>query len=273
MVGVALEGPAGVVEAATPRAGLVMLREGVLLPTSALASTAVVPPGKGNGVESSGAGIKGVIIEFRMCMGPTLLKTVGPSPVDLEATVLEEVVLNDKPDTSITANATTATAGTAGARRADPAFVTGLLVGLFFFLSNSAKLCALCGLIRCRYERRSANGFGWNKCFAYRAPSRAGLEDSNEVCASDSTGGTILVVVEVTVRFTANVRVLFTKIVVVPLCSSSPKTSPVPLLLDAEVAFGEMPMTDDVGSGSRTPRFDVYIVPSDTQVEIRKDRP
>ena len=100
------------------------------------------------------------------------------------------------------------------------------------------------------------------------------MGETNEVCVSDSTDAPILVVVDITTAFTFTVRVLFTKTVVVLACSESPKVRLVALLRDADVAFGEIPRIEDKGSvGSSTPRFDVYIVPADDQVEIRNSRP
>ena len=83
-------------------------------------------------------------MELRMCRGagPPSVKTVVSRLLTFEATVLEEeIVLNDdRPETSMTANATTATAGIAGARRAGAAFVTEFLGRSFsfsFFLAMS----------------------------------------------------------------------------------------------------------------------------------------
>ena len=75
--------------------------------------------------------------------------------------------------------------------------------------------------------------------------------------------------VEVTVTFTFKVRVAFTNVVVV----LSSNVAVAELLLDRDVEFELIRIMEEVDSGSRTPRFDVYMVPSDDQVEVRNDRP
>ncbi len=93
-------GCAGIEEAATPKACRFLPDMGVLLVPSTFNS-------------GEGVGSEGVMIEFRMCIGARPpVKAVGLSLVVFDATVLEEVVLNDEPDTSITAKAATTTTTT-----------------------------------------------------------------------------------------------------------------------------------------------------------------